>query len=473
MALASTQAIATELADVRDQLAAAHADASLHAAQALEAAARSDADDLAALRLRVERLDALGVDVDAIPAARRLTVLEQDEVPAMLARAETQRQEQETALRDDLANAASERDRATATLADVAHRAAELESSLADARAQTQALEDELRAAPAPAVPAAETLQVAVPDEHGWILQDMAQVGFMRTSHDGRILEANAHAARLCGHASQQSLIEARTLPEPLTLLADGRPPRWVAGARLPARDHEGHATWLLADVSGTRKQADAGDDRPELVTAVLEAVATECTAIVNEAPVAVRGPRALDAPVMSPAAAQALGRARVLLAQVSAFRKRRDGQVAIDELRAHLGTLDPVLRRLATDDVTWEVMLPQESVHVGASAADLERCLTALVTSARDALPLGGRLSLWVQTPGARQAPDFADVRRLDAHLVLEAQGYGLTAFELPATLRDLAAGFGGMLDVEQVDSLTGRVTLHVPRAFVVSHAA
>jgi len=42
-----------------------------------------------------------------------------------------------------------------------------------------------------------------------------------------------------------------------------------------------------------------------------------------------------------------------------------------------------------------------------------------------------------------------------------------------LSAALRDLAAGFGGVLDVEEVDGLAGRVTLHVPRAFVVSHAA
>ena len=175
----------------------------------------------------------------------------------------------------------------------------------------------------------------------------------------------------------------------------------------------------------------------------------------------------------MSPAAAQALGRARVLLAQVSAFRKRREGHVALDELRAHLMTLDPLLQRLATDDVAWEVSLPAEAVYVSASTSDVERCLTALVTSARDALPLGGRLALSVHTPGARQAPDLSAVRRLDAHLVLEAQGYGLTTFELPQTLRDLAAAFGGELDVERVDDLTERVSLHLPRAFVVSHAA
>ena len=65
--------------------------------------------------------------------------------------------------------------------------------------------------------------------------------------------------------------------------MADGRTPRWVAGARLPAQNDDGDVTWLLADVSSARTQADAGDERPELVTAVLEAVATECTAIVDE----------------------------------------------------------------------------------------------------------------------------------------------------------------------------------------------
>lgn len=494
MAVAATQAIAAELEDVREQLAASATRASsIDAAEATDTTAHADADALASIRVRLERFDALGIDVDDIPglvdAARRLTILEQDELPALLSRAEAQRQEQEAALRDQLSVAASERDRATAALEDATRRVTELDSSLARAMAQNVALEAAVRtASPAVVVDAATPSHVDVSDEHSWILQEIAHIGVIKTARDGRILEANVHAARLCGYASPQALLDGQSMPEPLTLLADGDPsaparfevclqladdrPRWVAGARLPAHD-DGDVTWLLADASGSRTHVDAGDDRPELITEVLDAVATECTAIVNEAPVTVRGPRSLDAPTMSPAAAQALGRARVLLAQVSAFRKRRDGQLALDELRTHLEALDPVLRRLATDDVEWEVSLPAEPVLVGVSAADLERCLMALVAGARDALPLGGRLVLSVHTPGARQGSDLADVRRLDAHLVLEAQGYGLAAFALPATLRDLAAGFGGVLDVEQVDGLTGRVTLHVPRAFVVSHAA
>ena len=227
------------------------------------------------------------MDVDTIPAlleaASRLAALEQEEMPAMRVRAAIERQEQEAALREELTATARERDNAMGALADVALRVTELESSLADAWAQKHALEDEIRAVHATqAVPGAQTDHVQISDEHGRILQDIAHVGFMRTSPDGRILEANTHAARLCGYASPERLIEASILPEPLRLLADadlssparfevclqladGRPPRWVAGARLPAGD-DANVTWLLADVSDTQK-AGRGDDRPERST--------------------------------------------------------------------------------------------------------------------------------------------------------------------------------------------------------------
>ena len=335
--------------------------------------------------------------------------------------------------------------------------------------------------------PGARRIDVTVPS-HDWILQDIAQVGVVRTSPDGRILEANERAARLVGYDSATALTDAGLLPGPLTLvaageasaptrfevclqLAEGRPARWLAGARLPGADGS-PVTWLLADAPGPRTPA-GDDDRPEMLSAVLDAVAKECAAIVDEGPVNVRGPRPLDAPAVKPAAAQALDRARVLLSQVSAYRKRRDGHSTVDDLRGHLTALEPVLQRLATEDVAWELTVPGEAVYVGASGSVVERCLTAIVTSARDALPLGGRLSLSVDVPDASDPSGAPGVRRLDAVLVLDAQGYGIDAIALPPALQDLAAGFGGVLDVEPLDALTQRVSLRIPRAFVISHAA
>ena len=144
-----------------------------------------------------------------------------------------------------------------------------------------------------------------------------------------------------------------------------------------------------------------------------------------------------------------------------------------MDDLRGHLTALEPVLQRLATEDVAWELTVPGEAVYVGASGSVVERCLTAIVTSARDALPLGGRLSLSVDVPDASDPSGVPGVRRLDAVLVLDAQGYGIDAIALPPALQDLAAGFGGVLDVEPLDALTQRVSLRIPRAFVISHAA
>jgi hypothetical protein len=205
----------------------------------------------------------------------------------------------------------------------------------------------------------------------------------------------------------------------------------------------------------------------------VLEVVAAECAAIVDAAPTAVRGPRPIETLAVSPVAAQALERARVLLAQVSSFRRRREAQTGLDELRGHLTSLAPVLSRLATDDVAWELSLPDEPIHVSASASDIERCVTALVTSARDALPLGGRLALALETPGPAVASGDADVRRLDVRLVLDVQGYGGADIQVPAGLRELAGGFGGEFHVTRSDALTQQLVFRVPRAFVISHAA
>ena len=185
-----------------------------------------------------------------LEAARRLAAMEQEEMPAMRARAEMTAGTGGRPPRR--ADGGCPRPRSPLRAGRMTRRVTELESSLADAWAQKRALEDEIRAVHAtPAVPGAQPDHVQISDEHGRILQDIAHVGFMRTSPDGRTLEANTHAARLCGYSSPELLIEASILPEPLRLLADadpssaarfevclqladGRPPRWVAGTQLP-----------------------------------------------------------------------------------------------------------------------------------------------------------------------------------------------------------------------------------------------
>ncbi len=384
------------------------------------AVATSGAERVRALQARVDQVESLGIQFEDIPAllesTRRLALLDEAAHDA-------------ATLRDhaEADAAAAERDAALAVVAELRQRVQDLETTLAAAHADRVDIERDLRRVQAAATTAPQAT-VDVPPEQRWLLQEIAQVGFVRTTSDGRVLDANDHAAQLCGHRDAAALVEAGALPLPLTLLAgddqasaarfevclqsgDHTPPRWIAGARLPQAEDAMDVTWLLADAAPRREDAAADAARPDTVNAVLEAVASECAAIVGEAPTVFRGPRPIEAADVSPVAAQALQRARVLLSQVSSLRRRREGPAALDELRSHMSAIEPVLRRLATDDVSWEMRLPDADIHVSATTADMERCVTGLVTSARDALPLGGHLALTIGAPAVDHAADL--VRR------------------------------------------------------------
>ena len=179
-------------------------------------------------------------------------------------RAEQQARED---LREAADEARAERDRAAEPWWR-AHRVAELEASLADAWAQKAGLERDVLQARTEAV--ASDRHVDVPSEHAWLVQEIPHVGFVRTTLDGRILEANDHAARLCGYQHASALVDAGTLPLPVTMLAEGEDagatrfevclqlaegasPRWIAGARLPMSEQDVDRTWLLAETSGHR----------------------------------------------------------------------------------------------------------------------------------------------------------------------------------------------------------------------------
>ena len=177
----------------------------------------------------------------------------------------------------------------------------------------------------------------------------------------------------------------------------------------------------------GPRTLPEADEDRPETAQRCTRSRRGECSAIVDGAPATVSGPRPLDAPAMQPGgcagAWSGSGPALAGLRLQEAPRGTRDAR----RLRAHLTASNPLLQRLATDDVAWELTLPGEAVYVGASAIRVERCLTATrdersrcVATRRPA----GALRAHART---RQAPIFQAVRRLDAVLVLDAQGYGI----------------------------------------------
>ncbi|BCS31336.1 hypothetical protein TBR22_A05360 [Luteitalea sp. TBR-22] len=483
-----TARVDTLTADAETSLTLAERLAQTQAALA-DAEARLQGLDEA--RARLARVDALGIDIDALPglvdAATRLAVLEHEEVPALLARAQAQQHAHDeqlarlTEVVASLEGTRAERDAAIEAASLAQARVDDLEARLAGT-----ALPPVAAATPAVASPRAEAGSAT--SIQRWMLEDVARVGFVRTTTDGRVIDANDRAARLCGLPDATALLDARHLPDAIAALAEGEQAatvrfesclltadgasRWIAGARLAAVDGADDFTWLLAECPEART-ADAARDN----AALLEALADECLAIVEAPSTGPRGPRALDAqPAAEPAGQAALARARVLLAQLATVRRRRQARVAVDDLTGHLTALDPLLARLATDDVNWVASCPDTVIHVPVAPPDVERCLTAAVATMGEALPLGGHLSLRVASCDEHVAGDAhapAPMRRPAVEIRLEAQGFGVRAPVPSQGLRDLVSGIGGTLETGQDHELSAHLVVRLPRALAIAHAA
>ncbi len=487
----------------------------------LEALEAGHAQELESVRTAMADLEAEVLSRDALAglqaAADRLAALEAEELPGLraaaaerdllreettiaLAEARGRILELESRLAEALAAPMADRDADDPRTDESDARLAEAETALAEAHARVRDLEARL----ADALDAREITDHQAPDAHvpepgpslvladeqHWLLQEVARVGVLRTARDGSVVDADDRAAHLCGFPSGRALRHAGALPAPLLAASgdvadqparfelclqatDEGTARWIAGARLAADADSGVMTWLLAEQDGPQADAAREADRRQALSAVLEAATAECRTVVETASTRVTGPRPVDEAGQSDhtVGARALARAQALLAQLSVFGRRRTVQPKAHELKAHLGALEPLLRRLATDDVAWRLEFGEEEAHACVAPADLERCLTALVTSARDALPLGGQITMRLSADQAATEP--TGVRRPEVLLAIDVQGYGLADIEVPGAIGDLVAGMGAHVAVERADALGARLILRLPRAFVVRHAA
>jgi nitrogen fixation/metabolism regulation signal transduction histidine kinase len=127
------------------------------------------------------------------------------------------------------------------------------------------------------------------------------------------------------------------------------------------------------------------------------------------------------------------------VLAQWAGFARRRARRPALRDLRALLEHISPVLVHVTGDDITWAMAIGDEPMHVSLDASELEHCLAAIVTQGREALPLGGQITL-----SLRAAPRDGDAR----------DGRGARPDVVVA--------------IEQPDHLTTRLVLRLARVFV-----
>ena len=87
--------------------------------------------------------------------------------------------------------------------------------------------------------------------------------------------------------------------------------------------------------------------------------------------------------------------RAAALTRQLLAFSRRQMLQPQIVDLNAVVQQLEKLLRRLISEDVELSISLAPDLMTVRVDPASIEQILVNLAVNARDAMPLGGRLTI------------------------------------------------------------------------------
>ena len=94
-----------------------------------------------------------------------------------------------------------------------------------------------------------------------------------------------------------------------------------------------------------------------------------------------------------------ATSRGESLTRQLLAFSRRQMLTPAVIDLTQRLPELKDMLTRSLRDDITTEVLVPDESCAVKVDPSELELALLNLAVNARDAMPNGGTLTITVRT--------------------------------------------------------------------------
>ena len=328
----------------------------------------------------------------------------------------------------------------------------------------------------------------ALDAETRWLLYEVASIGHVSTTPEGDILASNDVAAQLLGHFSPDALEAAGQMPAPLLEAAGSysrRPSRfelclqhgvdgplhWIVGLALPQGGMPATVTWFLIDVSEHRLQARRARflRRMDALTHVLSAATAECTTLVDvgsRALLAARDEVPDNADIA--AAIGALSRTQAVLTQLAGFARRRARRPALRDLRALLDQISPVLVHVTGDEVTWTMDTGDEPLHASLDASELEQCLAAIVTQGREALPLGGQMALTMTGTVQEGAVEEGRGARPEITMAIVLQGYGLQPIVVPPTVQTQVLRIGAEFSTEQVDHLTTRLILRVPRVFV-----
>jgi two-component system cell cycle sensor histidine kinase/response regulator CckA len=317
-------------------------------------------------------------------------------------------------------------------------------------------------------------------------LFDGAPVGLLRSLPDGRIVAANAAAARILGYDGVAALLDANAG----TLCAEAEDRARIAGAldrgeavqnlevqgrrqdgalvwvsvnARPAKDPEGknrYFEWSLTDITERRhlesqlRQAQKMEAVGQLAGGVahdfnnlLTVIGGRCYLMLGK--MGITEPLRREVELVRSAAE----RAARLTHQLLAFSRKQVLEPRVLDLGETVGGIEPLLRRLIGEHIEIVVTRPGGLGRVKADAGQLEQVILNLSVNARDAMPQGGRLTLatanaTVDAAAARRNPDAAPGR----YVVLSVQdtGHGMDAatraqiFEPFFTTKEVGKGTG-----------------------------
>ncbi len=317
-------------------------------------------------------------------------------------------------------------------------------------------------------------------------LFDGAPVGLLRSLPDGRIVAANAAAARILGYQGVAALLDANAgglCAEPedrarmIAALERGETVHnleiqgrrvdgalvWVSINGRPVKDAGGlsqYFEWSLTDITERRhlesqlRQAQKMEAVGQLAGGVahdfnnlLTVIGGRCYLMLGKMPG--DDPLRREVELVRGAAE----RAARLTHQLLAFSRKQVLEPRVLDLDETVTGIEPLLRRLIGEHIEIVVARQAALGHVKADAGQLEQVILNLSVNARDAMPQGGRLTLETATvtvdeAAARRGPDLVPGR----YVVLSVRdtGHGMDAatraqiFEPFFTTKEVGKGTG-----------------------------